>query len=130
MAGRLRAILDTSVLIGADTDLLPDGSAISAATLAELHFGVHMSGSDGRRKSRLQRLAQIESSFEAVPIDEQVARSYGSLAHRVMVSGRNPRGLTMDVLIAATAQAHAVPLLTRDERDFAAFADEVEVRVI
>lgn len=125
-----RGLFDTSVVIDEPPDGLPEEGAISTATLAELHFGVQVAGSDRERKLRLRRLAEIESRVEALPIDEAVARSYGALAQTVVTRGRRVRRHTMDVLIAATADAHDLPLYTRNPRDFELLADEIEVRAV
>ena len=126
----MRGILDTSVVIATEPISLPDEGAISAATLAELHFWVHLAKSDQARRDRIRRLAEIEARFEPLPVDAAVARSYGSLAHTVLTAGRKPRARAMDILIAATAHAHGVALFTRDRDDFDLFDGLVEVRVV
>jgi predicted nucleic acid-binding protein len=126
----VKGILDTSVVIAREVASLPDEAAISTATLAELHFGIHLAKSDQIRKDRLRRLAEIESRFDALPVDSSVARSYGALAHTVATAGRKARTRVMDILIAATAQAHGVALYTRDDEDFAVFGDFVELHVV
>jgi len=105
---------------------LPEDAAISAVTLAELHLGVHRAATATQRAARVQRLAEIESAFEALPVDGRVARAFGVLAAAVGIgSGRRAR----DLLIAATAAAHGVPLYTRDA-GFAELADRLEVRLV
>ena len=126
----MRGILGTSVVIATEPISLPDEGAISAATLAELHFRVHLAKSDQARRDRIRRLAEIEARFEPLPVDAAVARSYGSLAHTVLTAGRKPRARVMDILIAATAHAHGVALFTRDRNDFDVFDGLVEVRVV
>lgn len=126
----MRGLLDTSVVIAHDVDDLPDVAAISAATLAELHFGVHLARDDRARRSRLRRLTEIEARFDPVPVDAPVARSYGALAQLVVRAGRRPRRRAMDLLIAATAHAHGVPLYTRDPEDLIGLEDEIDVRVV
>jgi toxin FitB len=126
----MRGILDTSVVISSETLALPDEAAISAATLAELHFGVHLAKTDQARRDRVRRLGEIEARFEPLPIDATVARSYGSLAHVLVAAGRKPRARVMDLLIAATAHAFGVPLFTRDRQDFQAFEGLLEIRVV
>jgi toxin FitB len=117
-------------VIARDVAELPEEAAISTATLAELHFGVHLARTDAVRAARLRRLTEIEARLEALPIDEAVARSYGALAQVVVKSGRKARARTMDILIAATAQANGVPLYTRNAEDFQVMASEIELRVV
>ena len=74
------AILDTSVLIATDVPALEGDLAVSAATLAELHFGVLATSDPAIRAERLRRLTVFERSFSALPVDERVAASYGQLA--------------------------------------------------
>ena len=122
-----RAILDTSVLIGAATTPLPGIVAISAASLAELHFGVLVALDVATRAERLRRLSVIQRHFDALPIDDSVAASYGKLASAVVAAGRQPRRRTMDLLIAATAHAHGATLYTRNLDDFAGLESLVPV---
>jgi predicted nucleic acid-binding protein len=117
MGGPLRALLDTSVVIATDVPELDGDLAISAATLAELHFGVLVARDAGIRAERLRRLSMVERSFDALPIDEAVAASYGQLATAVSAAGRQPRSRVMDLLIAATAHAHSARLYTRNADD-------------
>jgi toxin FitB len=112
-----RAVLDTSVLLAEDVSPIPGDLAISAASLAELHFGVLVTSDDQVRADRLRRLAIIESRFAALPLDSAVARAYGRLAAAVAATGRQPRARVMDLLIAATATAHNAALYTRNPDD-------------
>lgn len=122
-----RVILDTSVLIGAATTPLPGIVAISAASLAELHFGVLVAQDVATRAERLRKLSVIQRHFDALPIDDSVAASYGKLASAVVAAGRQPRRRTMDLLIAATAHAHGATLYTRNLDDFAGLESLVPV---
>lgn len=123
-----RGILDTSVVIASDVQPLPGLLSISAATLSELHFGVLVARSPQARAERLRRLGVLQRRFDALPIDEDVAASYGQLAAAVVAAGRQPRARTMDLLIAATAHAHGAVLYTRNPGDFIGLEDLVEVR--
>jgi predicted nucleic acid-binding protein len=126
----LRGLLDTSVVIATDVVGLPDESAISTATLAELHFGIHLARDEPSRALRLRRLTEIESRFTALPIDEAVARAYGELAALTVDSGRKVRSRVMDLLIAATARVHGVPLYTRNRQDFEPLAGLIEIETV
>lgn len=110
----MRTVLDTSVLLGTEPTPIEGDLAISVASLAELHFGVLVARSDPIRAERLRRLAVIESSFDPLPVDAQVARAYGRLAAALALAGRRPRARVMDLLIAATAVAHGARLCTRN----------------
>jgi toxin FitB len=123
----VRALLDISVLIGAEEPGELEG-AISAASLAELHFGVLVARDDDERARRVQRLGVIEATFEPLPIDAQVAREWGRLSAAVAARGGRPRRRAVDLAIAATANVAGVPLLTQDADDFRLVADLVEIR--
>ena len=123
----MRALLDTSVLIGADNPGALEG-AISAACLAELHFGVLVARDEDERARRALRLGVIESTFEPLPIDAAVAREWGRLAAAVRTRGGQPRRRALDLAIAATANIHSAPLLTHNTSDLQPIDDLVDVR--
>jgi predicted nucleic acid-binding protein len=123
----LKAILDTSLLIATEVEPLEGDLAISAASLAELHFGVLVTSDPGVRAERLRRLSLLQRTFDALPVDDDVATSYGQLAAAVVAAGRQPRSLVMDILIAATAHAHAARLYTRNATDLTGIEDLVEI---
>src|SRR5680860_457932 len=123
----MRSILDTSVLLGPNPGEIQGEIAISTVSLAELHFGVLVARSDDIRATRLRRLAIIEQTFQALPIDTTVAREYGRLAAAVVAAGRQPRARAMDLLIAATASAHGARLYTRNPSDLVGLEQVLEV---
>ena len=123
----MKAILDTSVLLATDVPALEGELAISAATLAELHFGVLVTADDTIRAERLKRLSLFQSTVDALPVDDAVATSYGKLAAAVAKSGRQPRSRVMDLLIAATAHAHSARLYTRNAADLVGIEHLVEI---
>ncbi|MGB3764254.1 MAG: type II toxin-antitoxin system VapC family toxin [Ornithinimicrobium sp.] len=122
-----RAILDTSVVIDEGASPMSGVLAISAVTLAELHFGVLVAKTTAVRAERLRRLSVLQQRFDALPVDDAVAASYGRLSAAVVDAGRKPRGRVMDLLIAATAHAHGARLYTRNPIDFAGLEELVDV---
>jgi toxin FitB len=123
----VRAIIDTSVLIGATSPEELQG-AISAASLAELHFGVLVADDADERARRAQRLGVVEATFDPLPIDAAVGREWGRLAAAVAARGGRPRRRAIDLAIAATANVHGVPVVTDDAKDFAVLEGLVDVR--
>ena len=121
-----RVLLDTSVLIGAGVPADVE-AAISVASLAELHFGTLIATEPDERALRAQRLGVIEATFDPLPVDAAVAREWGRLAAAVAERGGQPRRRTVDLVIAATANVHGVPLLTADTADLAIIDDLVTV---
>ena len=122
----MRALLDTSVLIAAEGPADVE-AAISAASLAELHFGVLVAADDDERARRTQRLGVIEATFDPLPVDAAIGREWGRLAAAIATRGGQPRRRAIDLAIAATANVHGVPLLTLDD-DLRSIADLVDVR--
>lgn len=127
MDTRVRAVLDTSVIIATDVPPLQGELAISSATVAELHFGVLVARDATTRAERLRRLSALQHDFDALPVDDAVAASYGQLAAAVVEIGRQPRARTMDLLIAATAHAHDARLYTRNAKDLIGLDQLIEI---
>ncbi|OBG19420.1 twitching motility protein PilT [Mycolicibacterium celeriflavum] len=123
----MRALLDTSVLIGGESPHNVE-AAISVASLAELHFGVLVAADPDERARRTARLGVIESVFDPLPVTDQTAREWGRLAAAVSTRGGKPRRRSVDLVIAATANVYGVPLLTHNIRDFQIIGDLVDVR--
>jgi predicted nucleic acid-binding protein len=126
----VRVILDTSVLLGPPPELGDAEVAISAISLAELHFGVLVARTPELRAERVRRLGAIENAFDALPVDDAVARDYGQLAAAVVAAGRQPRARVADLLIAATARTHGAQLWTRNGDDFVGLESLMTVRAL
>jgi predicted nucleic acid-binding protein len=124
---RVRAVLDTNLVIATDVPPLDGDLAISVVTVAELHFGVLVARAPSVRAERLRRLSVLQRTFDPLPVDDAVAASYGRLAAAVVAAGRQPRARTMDLVIAATAHAHDARLYTRNVADFSGLDDLVDV---
>ncbi len=123
----MRYVLDTSAILGPDPGPLDGDLAISSISLAELHFGVLVSGNGDVRAERLRRLSTIERAFRPLAVDAGVAQAYGRLAAAVVAVGRQPRARAMDLLIAATAVAHDATLVTRNAADLVGLDRLVDV---
>jgi predicted nucleic acid-binding protein len=118
-------VLDTSLVIAlaqGEPVELPEASAVSIVTLCELHHGVLAAG-DRARPARLATLSLAERKFRALTLDARVVPHYARMLSAARREGRRPT--TNDVLIAATAAGHGLPVYTRD-RDFLGL-DGVEV---
>ena len=122
-----RGVLDTSVFIAKEAGRplaeLPEAAAVSVITLAELHLGVLMAQGSAVRARRLRTLAMVQHTFEPLPIDPEVARTFAELVAEARRLRKRPK--IMDTWIAATAVAHDVPVYTQDED----FAEIPKVRV-
>jgi predicted nucleic acid-binding protein len=128
---RSRGLLDTSVLIDLDSidpGLLPVESVVSALSMAELAAGPHASRDTVERAQRQHRLQRAEVVFDPLPFDAEAARAYGLVYAAVVAAGRKARGpRAVDLLIAATAVAHRMPLYTRNADDVRFLDGLVEV---
>jgi predicted nucleic acid-binding protein len=103
-------------LANADEDRL----FLSVVTLAELRYGVERLPV-GRKRAQLQVWIETELAgrFEGrvLVVDEAAAIFWGKLLAKADAAGR-PLG-AMDGFLAATAAAHKMALVTRNEADFA-----------
>lgn len=130
MAEPTRGLLDTSVVIDhdiLDSALLPDESAISAVTLAELAAGPHATHDEQERARRQDRLQWAAATWDALPFDADAARMYGRVFAATRAAGQSSRARLADLLIVSTAAANGLPLYTRNPSDFAAIERLVKI---
>jgi tRNA(fMet)-specific endonuclease VapC len=120
------ALIDSSILIDAargllDLERLLSQSAemelaISAVTASELLHGVHRASKKSqkaRREAFVERLLEV---WPVLPFDLTAARMYARLW-----AGLAAKGVSIgahDLMIAATALANGLALVTRDKRSF------------
>ena len=128
-----RGLLDTSVVV--DHDLLdaaqlPDESAVSAVTLAELAAGPHATNDEHERARRQDRLQWAAATWDPLPLDAEAARAYGRVFAATKAAGRSARPRLADLLIASTAAANDLPLYTRNPSDFAGLEGIVRIVVV
>jgi predicted nucleic acid-binding protein len=111
-----RALLDTSVLIAAvtgralDAESIPDETAISVITIAELHAGVLVAPDTATRSRRLATLESV-SAVEPLPVTAEAARHWAALRVRLAEAGM--RAKPNDLWIAAVAAANALDVVTQ-----------------
>jgi len=68
--------------------------------------------------------------FDPIPFDLEAARAYGRVHAAVVASGRRSRRRFADLLVASTALASGLPLLTRNPDDFLGLEELVEIRTV
>ena len=130
MVESTRGLLDTSVLIAWDsvtTRDLPEETAITSVTLAELAAGPHAARDDVERAGRQDRLQWAATTWDPLPFDSDAARAYGRVYAASRAAGRTSRSRLADLLIAAVALSRGLPLYTRNPADFDALRDLVQV---
>jgi hypothetical protein len=112
-----RGILDTSIFIANESgraielERLPDESAISVVTLAELEVGVLVAVDSDTRATRLATV-DLARDMEVLPAEERVALAWARLRVHLAEAGR--RVTVNDLWIAATAVANGLPVVTQD----------------
>lgn len=85
-------LLDTSVFIASerrrrlDSDSLPEQTAVSVVTIAELHAGILAAPDTATRAHRLSTLAAA-SAVEPLPITAEAARRWAELRVRLAEQG-------------------------------------------
>jgi predicted nucleic acid-binding protein len=111
------ALLDTSVLIaresgrGFDVGSVPDQTAVSVVTLAELHAGVLAAPDTSTRARRLATLDAV-SVVSALPVTAEAARHWAALRVRLAEEGRAAK--VNDLWIAAIAAANKMDIVSQD----------------
>lgn len=85
---------------------------------AELYYGAYKST---RCKENLALLTRFFSQFASLPFNDQAAEIYGRIRAKLATQG-NPIGPN-DLIIAATAIAHRVTLVTHNIREFSRVDD-------
>lgn len=92
-------------------------SCISSVVRAETLSGIK-SLPDGKRKDMLFDYAinQIQKLYEILPFDDFAASIYSDLISRLQTKGKMPQKL--DLMIASTAIANNLILVTRNTSDF------------
>lgn len=134
MAGRVtRALLDTSVLLLPPARLAVatagyDELAISVATVGEVEHGLLAAGTDWELRFRRDLAHRtMLRLFKVLPFDRAAAREYAKVCVLVRQHGRTHRRRAVDLMIAATASAHAVPLITANAEDLRGAEALVEI---
>lgn len=126
-----RGLADTSLFIARearrsiDIAALPHRLAVSVVTVGELRAGVLAAMDGATRDQRLDTLTAA-LSLEPLPIDVPVANAWARL--RLALREAGLRMPVNDSWIAATAMAHAIPVVTQDD-DFPSLPELVVIRI-
>jgi predicted nucleic acid-binding protein len=112
-----RGLLDTSVLIAAEngrplrTAAMPETSAISVVTKAELRLGIFTADDIETRARRIVTF-ELANRMISLPVDEAVSRAWAQMRAYMGASGQKVR--INGMWIAATAAACGIPVITQD----------------
>jgi predicted nucleic acid-binding protein len=120
------ALIDSSVLIAAERGSLDLESVLqdyaevdfglSAITASELLQGVHRAGTEVQRVRREAYVETLLSNFPIIAFDLICARAHARLSVKLAIQGINIGA--HDLIIASTAIARGMDVVTRDERSF------------
>jgi len=125
-------LIDTSVLVAVEKarplreEALPERSAVSIVTVAELRAGVLAAPDIESRDRRMTTLEGVTGAA-ILPVEARVARAWAAMRAYLVASRR--RVDANDLWIAATAAAHGMPVLTQDS-DFDALSGVEGLTVI
>jgi predicted nucleic acid-binding protein len=118
-------LLDTSVFIaresGRSLDELPPHVAVSVVTIGELQLGVLAAENDAARARRADTL-ELARAADPIPISEAVMTAWARLVSDCRNADVHRTIRLTDALIAATAIAHGLPVVTQDA-DYTRIAD-------
>ena len=111
------ALADTSYFIAHErrrstTTTRPDNVGVSVVSIAELRLGVLVASTAEARSARLRTLLAAEA-LDPIPISSEVAHEWAALRVRLRDAGRSMP--VNDSWIAATALAHDLAVVTRDD---------------
>jgi predicted nucleic acid-binding protein len=110
-------LIDTSVLVAVERgrplreEALPERSAVSIVTVAELRAGVLAAPDIESRDRRMTTLEGV-AGVTIFPLEARAARAWAAMRAYLVASER--RVGVNDLWIAATAAAHGMPVLTQD----------------
>jgi predicted nucleic acid-binding protein len=117
-------LLDTSVFIARETGRelgeLPDHVAVSVITIGELELGVLQATESSTRARRGDTLA-LARNADPIPVSEAVMSAWARLVADCRGTGVHRMIKLTDALIAATAVAHGLAVVTQDD-DYAQIA--------
>ena len=131
------ALIDSSVLIAAERGTLDlesalagsedEDLALSVVTASELLHGVQRARNETQRARRQAYVEALLAGFPVIAFDLVAARLHASLSARLADSGETIG--THDLIIAATALARGLGVMTRDERSFSKIPGLTVVRL-
>ena len=126
----MRALLDTNAVsemfaparnprvVAYLQSLDPENTFLSSVSMGEMTFGVERLERGRRRVALQQWLDGVESQFSGriLPVSTEVGKAWGRIRYRAQLAGRPIQ--VADGLIAATATAADLTVITRNVKDF------------
>jgi toxin FitB len=95
-----------------------DDLALSVLVIAEIRYGIALAAAADKRSYLESWLSGLQSRYygQTLEFGAGAAHCYGQIAARPEVKAREPQ--VIDMLIAAQAQHHGIPIATRNLKDF------------
>jgi toxin FitB len=129
------ALLDTNILIASksETEPAPDLSGfgdlmVSSLSWSELVMGLHTTTSLSEYKRRARRLGVLQETYgDGLPYDDDCVESYNDLLEHTGQRGGEAKAKKLHRMIAATAMAHELVLVTRNVDDFRTFEGMLDI---
>lgn len=110
-------LLDTSVFIARESARLlpglPERVAISVVTIGELELGV-LAANDPTTLARRADTLALARQLDPLPVTEAVMSAWARLVIDCRQAGIHRTVRLTDALIASTAVAHGLPVVTQD----------------
>lgn len=107
-----------SIVIVKVKGVINQGVGLSMISLGELYHGVNKSN---QVKQKIKEIDKFVKTVKLLVIDKTVVWEYGKLMAALERKGVRLDG--MDVLIAATAKANGLTILTEDKKHFGRLVD-------
>ncbi len=95
--------------------------------MAEQHQRIVYAKTHESRGALLERLSKAVTLFEPLPFNGEAAGRFGTMVALTIDNGRSPKQRSMDLMIAAIASVHELPLYTRNPKDFMGLESLVRV---
>jgi len=119
----MRYLLDTNIpvsffrgkkrVIEKLEEVINEGVGLSTVSLGELYHGVYKTSQVKQKRKEIEQFIKV---LKILVLDRTVASEYGRLMAGLEKKGVKLAG--MDVLIAATAKANKLTILTEDRKHF------------
>ncbi len=139
MSQAARGLLDTCTFLllpAIPPEELPREAQISSITLAQVLIGVPLATNDRDRVVRQQQATTALTAFTPIPFGKNEAVAYRDLVAALHQGGASFRSRRNDLMIAATALVHNLPVFTLDSNDFSTIsrlvgiAAELDIRIL
>lgn len=95
--------------------LLPDGIALSGITLIELYTGVYASPDPRTAEQQLKAVLRVVTTLH---VNQRVIRETARLRHDLLTRKLSIRSRAYDLIVAATALAYDLILVSSNTDDF------------